>query len=90
MLGGVIDVSYSKNFLKQLSRLPKRLIDQAQEKENIFKTNPFDSRLDTHKLHGKDKDSWSFSITHKYRIKFIFLGSNHILFLEIGTHDIYR
>ncbi len=90
MLGREINVDYSERFLKQLSRLPKRLVDQAQEKEIVFKKNPFDSRLDTHKLHGKDKDSWSFSITHKYRIKFIFISENRVLFLEIGTHDIYQ
>ncbi|MDP3764390.1 MAG: type II toxin-antitoxin system mRNA interferase toxin, RelE/StbE family [bacterium] len=90
MLGKEVSVNYSKRFLRQLGRLPKHLVDQAQEKENIFKANPFDSRLNTHKLHGKDKNSWSFSITHKYRIKFIFLNDSTVLFLEVGTHDIYQ
>ena len=85
-----LEVKYSNKFLKRLSRLPRRLVEQACEKEKIFKENPFDLKLDTHKLHGKDKDSWSFSITRKYRIKFIFIGENTVLFLEVGTHDIYQ
>lgn len=83
-------VSYSRVFLKQLSRLPARLVDQAQVKEAIFKFNPFDPRLDTHKLHGKEKGAWAFSVTQSHRIKFIFLSATHALFLEIGTHEIYH
>ncbi len=89
-IGRKISVSYSKKFLKSLSRLPDSVVNLAEEKEKIFKDNPFDSRLETHKLHGKDRDIWSFSITRSYRIKFVFLDSNSVLFLEIGTHDIYK
>ena len=88
MEGKVIE--YSQKFLKALSRMPKNIAEYAQEKERIFHANPFDPRLDTHKLHGKDKDVWSFSITHSYRIKFIFLAKGGVLFLEIDTHDIYK
>ena len=90
MIEREVSVDYSERFLKQLRRLPKRLIEQANDKEVIFRSNLFDPRLDTHKLHGRDKNSWSFSITHKYRIKFLFLTDNKILFLDIGKHDIYQ
>ena len=56
-------------------------------KEKIFVANPFDPRLATHKLHGKDKDHWSYSIDRKYRIKFLFLDNDDILYLTIGTHN---
>jgi mRNA-degrading endonuclease YafQ of YafQ-DinJ toxin-antitoxin module len=88
--GRKIRIEYSEKFLKSLERLPKKLIEKAYEKEKIFKQNPFDSRLKTHKLHGKDKDCWSFWIDYRYRIKFIFLSENKVLFLDIGTHDIYK
>ena len=61
--------------------------DAAKEKELIFRRNPFDARLNTHKLHGKDKECWAFSVIHAYRIKFIFLSDEEVLFLDIGTHD---
>ena len=85
-----IDVRYSRKFLKQVSRFPRGIIEQVQEKEEIFKSNPFEASLNTHKLHGKEKELWAFNINRSYRIKFIFLKSNEALFLEIGTHDIYR
>lgn len=90
MNGSGVKISYSRKFLKSLSRLPNRIILQAQEKENIFKENPFDLRLRTHKLHGKEKGIWAFWITNSYWIKFIFLPKEEILFLDIGTHEIYH
>src|SRR3989344_4992826 len=52
------NIKYSKKFLKSLKRLSDKIIDQAEEKEKIFKNNPFDFRLKTHKLHGKEKEIW--------------------------------
>lgn len=72
-----------------MSRLAKRIADDAERKELILKTDAFDSRLHTHKLHGKDKNAWAFWLNNKYRIKFIFLDSDSVLFLDVGTHDIY-
>jgi len=83
-------ISYSDKFLKQLSRLPKDIVEKAQAKETVFKLNPFDPRLETHKLHGRDKEAWAISINKSYRIKFIFLNGGKVLFLEIGRHDIYK
>ena len=82
-------VEYSRSFLKNASRLPAKLIELADEKEALFKTNQFHPSLETHKLHGKEKDVWAFSINRKYRIKFVFVSSQHVLFIDIGAHDIY-
>ncbi|MEK9154225.1 MAG: type II toxin-antitoxin system mRNA interferase toxin, RelE/StbE family [Patescibacteria group bacterium] len=82
-------VDYSRKFLKAASRLPAKIIALADAKENLFKTDPFHSSLETHKLHGKEKDVWAFSVNRKYRIKFVFLDGN-ALFLDIGPHDIYE
>jgi len=45
----------------------------AEEQENIFRTNPHDFRLKTHKLAGKLKNYWAFSIGRGYRIIFSFI-----------------
>lgn len=84
------EVRYSAIFLKHLSRLHKTIIERAKEREQIFKVNAFDFRLRTHKLHGKDRHAWAFWIDYDYRIKFVFLGEEEVLFLDIGTHDIYK
>lgn len=83
-------VSYTRTFLKQASRLPQNIIDIVGAREIIFRENPFDPRLKTHKLHGKEKELLAFSVMQSYRIIFIFLSPQHVLFLEIGTHAIYK
>ena len=83
-------VDYSRKFLKSVSRLPKKLFALAEEKESLFRDNPFNPSLRTHKLHGKDKGAWAFWINYHYRIKFIFLSDNRVLFLDIGLHDFYE
>ena len=82
-----IRIEYSEKFLKRLRKLPKHILEKAEEKENIFVDNPFDPRLETHKLQGKDKNYWSYSIDRKYRIKFLFLDNGNTLYLTVGTHD---
>lgn len=77
-------------FRKAFKKLPKRVQLAPIEREKIFKGNPFDPRLDTHKLHGKYKKYWSFTVVGQYRIMFAFSGSDIVEFLDIGTHDIYK
>jgi len=83
-------IEYSEKFLKSLEKLPERIIEKAGVKEKIFRENPFDSRLGTHKLHGKEKEVQAFWVDYNYRIKFIFLSDEEVLFLDIGTHKIYK
>ena len=68
-------VDYRSHFLKEFSKIPKKVQNKAHVKEGIFKNNPFHPILRTHKLHGKEKEIWAFWIDQKYRIKFIFLGN---------------
>lgn len=77
-------------FDKRYKKLPQKIKEKAKEREQIFREDVFDPRLRTHKLHGKNKDSWAFWIDHTYRIKFVFLAEEEILFLDVGTHDIYK
>ncbi len=85
-------IDYATKFLRSLRKLPIDIQQRAEMREGIFKANAFDSRLDTHKLHGKDADKWAYAVDYQYRIKFIFLDDNDgVLYLDIGTHDeVYR
>jgi mRNA-degrading endonuclease YafQ of YafQ-DinJ toxin-antitoxin module len=84
------EIKISPLFERHYRKLPKEIKERAKRKEKIFRKNPFDPRLKTHKLHGKEKECWAFWIDYKYRIKFIFLSDEEVLFLDIGTHDIYK
>ena len=68
----------------------KLLKEAAEKQEKIFRKNPFDPGLKTHKLTGKLKAFWAFSIDHKYRIIFEFAKTNEVWFLSVGSHQIYR
>lgn len=76
-------------FEKHYRRLPKWVKEEARKKELAFRENPFDPTLKTHKLHGRDKEAYAFWVSYSYRIKFIFLDEETVLFLDVGTHDIY-
>ncbi|MDO9399468.1 MAG: type II toxin-antitoxin system mRNA interferase toxin, RelE/StbE family [bacterium] len=83
-------IEYSTNFIKDLKKLPKDIIDIAVKKEKIFKENPLHSSLRTHELHGDFKGIWSISINTNYRIIFERQKNGDILFISIGNHDIYK
>ena len=84
------NIEYSRRFLKSLKKLSIKIVNQAQEKEKIFRENPFNLILKTHKLTGREKEAWAFWINYTYRIKFLFLNDEEVLFLDIGTHEIYK
>ncbi|MEK7107114.1 MAG: type II toxin-antitoxin system mRNA interferase toxin, RelE/StbE family [Patescibacteria group bacterium] len=83
-------IRVSSKFRKSYKKLPKNVREKATEKEQIFRANAFDTRLDTHKLHGKYKEFWAFTVVNQYRIMFAFVDANTADFVNIGTHDIYK
>ncbi|OGD42226.1 hypothetical protein A2567_00095 [Candidatus Azambacteria bacterium RIFOXYD1_FULL_42_11] len=85
----IFNVYYHPQFSRSFWRLPKDIRQKTKERVRIFKENPFHPLLDTHKLHGKLKEQWSFCVKGQYRIIFIFDDSDAI-FLDIGTHNIYK
>lgn len=83
-------IIYSSKFAKEYIKLPRKIKLIAEKKEKIFRKDPFDPKLKTHKLSGKLKDFYSFSIDYQYRIIFEFVDKNTIWFHSAGTHEIYR
>lgn len=86
----MIEISYSPQFAKMYKRLPMQVKKAAERRELIFRENPHDPRLKTHKLSGRLKNYWAFSIDYHYRIIFSFISENEIHFHAIGTHQIYE
>lgn len=83
-------IIYSPKFEREYKKLPNEIKNIAEQKEKIFRVNPFDLRLKSHKLTGKLKDFWSFSVNYKYRIIFEFANHNTAYFHSVGTHKIYQ
>lgn len=82
-------IYYHPQFKTSYSNLSIQIKRKAERKETIFKNNPRDPRLNTHKLHGKLKKLWSFCVDKNSRIIFEFLDKE-VVFLDIGTHSLYK
>ena len=83
-------IIYTSKFSREYKKLEKEMKALAENKEKIFRRNPPDSILDTHKLHGRLRDFWSFSISHKCRIIFEFGDKDIIYFHSVGDHGVYQ
>lgn len=84
-------IIYSLKFAREYKKLLKKVKIAAEQQEVIFRKNPFDPRLKTHKLNGRLSGFFSFSIGYKYRLIFEFSkDSKTVYFHSIGDHDIYQ
>lgn len=83
-------IYYSTKFAKEYKRLPLKIKLRAEKQEKIFRQNPFDPRLKTHKLSGKLQEFWSFSVDYQRRIIFELVDQNTVWFHSVGSHQIYR
>ncbi|MFA6536575.1 MAG: hypothetical protein WC250_03120 [Candidatus Paceibacterota bacterium] len=55
----------------------------------MFRIDPFDVRLKTHKLHGDLSDFYAFRIDYRNRVIFAFVDKKIVEFYSVGDHDIY-
>jgi mRNA-degrading endonuclease YafQ of YafQ-DinJ toxin-antitoxin module len=86
-----MEILYSAKFIKQYSKLSSEIKKDFEVKESFFKNDNFDTRLKTHKLHGRFEGFLSFSVNYKYRIVFEYINDKkYVRFHAIGNHDIYE
>jgi mRNA-degrading endonuclease RelE of RelBE toxin-antitoxin system len=86
----MIKVIYTKKFIKQYSKLPKTLQQAIKETIVEFTDSGNHKKLKVHKLKGKLKNYYSFSIDYANRIVFEWDDKNTAALLEVGNHDIYQ
>ncbi len=86
----ISNIYYHPQFRKSFLNLPEDLQKIARVKIVLFRNSPFNSALKTHRLHGKLKNHWSFTVKGQYRIIFIFQQESDVIFLDIGPHNIYN
>ena len=84
-----MEIKYTSHFVKHFRKLPTNIKKKACQKEQLFKYNPYLASLNTHKLSGKLKRYYAFSIDYQYRIIFAFEQDGSVTFIEIGSHSIY-
>jgi mRNA-degrading endonuclease YafQ of YafQ-DinJ toxin-antitoxin module len=85
-----VEVSFSSSFNRAFKKRIKGDINlelRFWDKLEQFIQKPFDPSLKTHKLSGKLKELWSFSVDYDQRILFYFTEDNKAVFIDIGNHD---
>lgn len=78
--------SFQRAYKKKVSSGTDRHA-RFRSKLEIFTQDPFEPSLKTHKLSGKLKDYWSFSVEYDLRVVFYFEDDETAVFVDIGTHD---
>ena len=86
-----MEVSFSNSFKKVFKKRIKASEVEAEFwlRLDIFIIDSFDEKLKTHKLSGKLKDLWSFSLGYDLRVVFYFTKDKpkKVIFVNIGNHD---
>jgi len=83
-------ILYSSQFEKSFKKIPENIAQLFNDKQSFFILNSFNPILKTHKLKGRLKEYYSFSVNLEYRVIFKMISNEKILFLDIGTHEIYK
>lgn len=86
----MIDVSLSPSFLKKYKKLSPELQGEVRAKIKEFQDPANHEALRVHKLQGRMKGRYSFSVNYKYRIVFHWIEKNtEAYLLVVGDHSIY-
>lgn len=77
----------SSRFKKDLKRAPNKVVLAFKETIRIFESDPFDSILNNHKLHGEYADCRSVNVTGDWRLVYKKLKPDIYHLIAIGTHN---
>lgn len=78
-----MNILYAEEFWKQFQKLPPEIRRLYRKQEAIFEKNWRDPRLHVKKLTDHPLP-YSFRITRRYRVLFVFVDSVTVLFATIG------
>jgi mRNA-degrading endonuclease YafQ of YafQ-DinJ toxin-antitoxin module len=82
-----LQIEYSTRFIRTFGKLGVDLQEEVIEKVEALKDTRNHKRLKVHKLGGKLKGIWSFSINYRIRVTFFKPKKNVIVLETVGTHD---
>ena len=85
-----MDISLSPQFRKQFRKLEKLLQEEILEKIELFKDNKSNKQLKVHKLKGRLKGRYSFSVNYQFRIVFMYISKQEVVLLAVGYHEVYK
>ncbi len=80
---------FTARFLRSFSKLSKEIQNDVEEAIREFKQKKNHKKLKLHKLHGKQKKYYAFSVSFSYRI-IIKKEGDTVYFMEVGDRSIYE
>lgn len=80
-------IDYSRNFLKQYAKLPKKLQIQTDERLLLWQSNPSNPVLRDHALSGRYQGYRSINITGDVRALYTTHGDSIVIFGFVGSHS---
>ena len=87
----VNEVSYDKDFLKDVKKLPNNLQYKLAGLIEIIRENPFNPKLHTKPLSAPLQGMFSFRINRDYRVGFKYITTHCIQLLTVDRRDkIYK
>jgi mRNA-degrading endonuclease RelE of RelBE toxin-antitoxin system len=91
----MIDIYFTKSFLKKVSKLDPNLQEDIYEKVHLFKNRENHNKLKKHKLAKPFIETYSFSVNYKIRILFQYQNhddkSNKVFLITVGNHrQVYK
>ena len=87
-----MEVTYDSSFKREYKIWQRQNPDKKNlviQAINLFIENTFHPLLCTHKLRGKLKDCYSFTVAYDLRIVFYVEDAEHAVFIAFGTHDVF-
>ncbi len=85
-----MQIKYKPSFLREFKKLPVEIQEEAKEKILLFQDESNHKRLRVHKLQGRLKDFYSFSVTYSHRIVFIYEDTQTAVLVAVGDHAVYK
>ena len=79
---------YTARFLRSLKKCSEAVQDDVVGAVKLFETGKNNKVLKLHKLHGKFKAYYAFSVNFSYRV-IIKMTKQAIYYVDVGTHYIY-
>jgi len=87
----MIKVGYKSLFIRRYKKLHPKLKTVVKEQIRKFQNPKNHKELEVHKLSGKMRGLYSFSVDYQYRIVFEYKrGKKEAMLLDIGDHGIYQ
>lgn len=86
------DIAFSPRFVRAVKGFSDELQDEIFEKIELLKDPSNHKQLKVHKLTGRLRGRYSFSVNYRIRIVFKYLVKNptEVLLTAVGDHDVYK